>query len=74
MNTDWLSSGLESEGIYRLSGNSKEVQRIKLLFDSGGSRKSLSSLHLGATVDLTDSMDINVITGVLKRLFVRFLL
>ena len=46
--------GLDSVGIYRLSGNSTSIQKLKLQYDNG------------ENVDLTGEMDINVCAGLLK--------
>ena len=32
----WISVGIASEGIYRLSGNKTRVQKLILAFDQGG--------------------------------------
>eukprot|EP00842_Homolaphlyctis_polyrhiza_P002985 jgi/Hompol1/3688/HPOL_001664-RA len=50
--------GLESQGIYRLSGNAATIQRIKALVN----QKNLSELD-------DESLDLNVVSGLLKLYF-----
>ncbi|KAJ3198711.1 Rho GTPase-activating protein 9 [Entophlyctis luteolus] len=50
-------SGMEVQGIYRLSGNSATVNKLKAAFNHG------------ENVDLSAESDINVITGLLKSYF-----
>ncbi|ORY44560.1 Rho GTPase activation protein [Rhizoclosmatium globosum] len=49
--------GIECQGIYRLSGNSATIGKLKVAFNHG------------ETVDLSTEDDINVITGLLKSYF-----
>ncbi|OCT74128.1 hypothetical protein XELAEV_18033094mg [Xenopus laevis] len=52
--------GLQSEGLYRLSGFAEHIEDVKMSFDRDGDRADISS---------TIYPDINIITGALKLYF-----
>ena len=71
--------GLESTGIYRLSGNAASVTKLRYLVEQGGSEDFILfavwiGLHMipsDQKIDLDDPQwaDINIVTGCLKLFF-----
>ena len=51
---NWLFAGLNQEGIFRINGNSRIVERIRASYDRTGE------------ADLTDGGDIMAVAGALK--------
>ncbi|KAJ3395690.1 hypothetical protein HDU92_005156 [Lobulomyces angularis] len=66
---------LKSNGLYRLSGNNRNIKKLKALFESGIIiitliNKDLKTLFLGEKINLSEcSVNVNDIAGLLKLYF-----